>query len=103
MEGGAGIGVDVANLSALQKHPVRQSVAALLDFGAIYGGYRYAERLNDRRSESDRDAGTQYNQNAGRDTITIVVPGSGNTIEIGDRPITTTTATTTTTTAPAAP
>jgi hypothetical protein len=103
LEGGAGIGVDVANLAALTKHPARQTGAAVLDALLMYGSYRGVEWLRTRsESDSDRDAGSPNNQTAGRDTITIVVSGDGNTLDIGDRPVTTTTATTTTT-APEAP
>jgi uncharacterized protein YceK len=90
LEGGAGIGVDVANLDALSQHPIRQFGAALLDAGTAFGAY-----LGGRALVNSGNGNNTPNQTAGRDINVITITGKGN--NVGDK---TTTATTTTTTTP---
>ena len=77
-DGGVGIGIDVSNLSALKRHPLRQIGAAVVDAGSLWGTYLGVKSLNDSGSH-------EPDQTAGRDNNSTVINGSGNVVNNGDQ------------------
>jgi hypothetical protein len=72
---GAGVGIDIAALDALTEHPIRQTLAALLDAGTIYALVEGIDSLND--SSKDDDSTTSG------DSVDINISGGGdNTITV---------------------
>ena len=83
---GAGIGIDVANLDALTKNPLRQLGAALLDAATIYGVFLGVEEIQNHNDSEDSKPVTPQitSTSAGGDINTVNITGEGNTINIGN-------------------
>ena len=67
--GGAGIGIDVTALDSLTEQPFMQFMAAILDAGIIYGGYRGVEAAS---GSSSGKGDTSTTINGDRNTVTVV-------------------------------
>lgn len=83
---GAGVGIDVANLDAITKHPLRQFGAALIDAATIYGVALGVEQVQNHNSKDDKPSTpstTTTTTSAGGDMNTVNITGAGNTINIG--------------------
>jgi len=77
---GAGIGIDVTNLEALGKNPVRQILAAVGDAAIILGTKEAIDSLDS--NDSNGNDGGSPDRDAGRDATSITVNGDGNTIQV---------------------
>lgn len=76
IENGFGFAVDVANMDAFMKHPWRQTGAAILDAGLLYGTYLGVDSL----TGSDKDNGDDGNsgESTGNRNGTVVINNGGN-------------------------
>jgi hypothetical protein len=79
LDGGAGIGVDIGAIDTLMQHPIRQTLAALLDAGTLYAAIEGIDSLNG----SDKEDNTTYNATSG-DSVDITINGENNTVNIGN-------------------